>query len=187
MKQNRQEYEQPERLSDLESTCDCNAVDECVKQQSDQRGDTDRSRDLVHLLTKMEMGRERVLREVDENIAREDDEPCGRAVLGDRFRNKVEKRDRDHEACGKSDELVERRHAPPRTGRHRRRADYVCAGRDQRVRDRGAYHACVNASRSAAALIAADSDGASARSHDWDRQVRSANDARSSSPFPCSR
>ena len=69
MQKDRDEDEKSQRRANLESTHDCNTIDERVKQKSSERRHAHRLRHFVHFLTEMEMRNERVLREVNQKEA----------------------------------------------------------------------------------------------------------------------
>jgi hypothetical protein len=68
-----------------ECGADEDAIEEGVRQQSDERVDADAVRDGVSLLAEMEVRCERMLRQMDGEVSDEHDEERARSVAGDGF------------------------------------------------------------------------------------------------------
>jgi len=140
VKKNGNENEEAECCANLEAARDCNSINERMKQQSRERGNTHGFRHLVHFLTKMEMRNESVLRQMNQQKSDEDQRRSTGTVLLDCFRCEIEYCDRYHEPGRESDQLLECGHAPFRSPCDCGRACNVGNGREKRVRDRQPVH-----------------------------------------------
>src|SRR5690606_7671352 len=119
-----------------EGTGDRNAVEEGMRQQSDECPDPDALRDhrlRVCLLAVMEMRCEDMLREVDEQVA---DQHRDRSAPGLHRRGQhCEKRDCEHEAGAEPDEQAERRPADVPAERDKDAAQNVAERSDDGVEE----------------------------------------------------
>ena len=100
VQQDRQEHQQSKRVTDAESAGDCDAVDERVQHQSGERRETHHLRHVVVLFAEMKVRRERVLGEVNQYVAEENDERGFFTVRCDRVRREIEQQLPERDTSG---------------------------------------------------------------------------------------
>src|SRR6202011_5213046 len=85
VQQDRDKDEQPQRVAPPESACDRYAVHERVQNQSRERREAHELRDVVNLLAEVKVRRQRVLREMNQQVPDQDHKRRRLAVDLDRI------------------------------------------------------------------------------------------------------
>ena len=137
VQQDRDEHEQPQRVAHSEPAGDGHAIHEGVHHQSGEGREAHELRDLVELFAEMEMRRQRVLGEVNQEVADQDHDGRGFPVKPDRVGREIEQRHRHHESGRERHHVVEGADAPAGARDDRNGADDVGARGDRRVDESG--------------------------------------------------